>query len=73
MLDNFFIVIFVILILQGVLITIFSIHIFFPKNEKKYKTHTSKIYDDYYKEPKKLVDSEVLAELVKRKNFYVTP
>ena len=55
------------LILQGVIVSFLSLKIFFPSGEKKYKPYISKIFgNDYYKETKKVVDSQVLAKLLKK-------
>jgi len=55
------------LIFQGIAISIFSISLFFLNTEKKYKQYISKSYgNDYYKELGKIVDSEVLAKLLKK-------
>lgn len=55
------------LILAGIVLTFFSFKIFFPSKEKKYKPYISKSFgDDYYKETKNVVDSQVLANLLKK-------
>jgi len=55
------------LILVGVVLTFFSFKIFFLSGEKKYKPYLSKTFgNDYYKETKKVVDSQVLVNLFKK-------
>lgn len=58
-------ILFGILILQGIVLTFFSLKIFFPSGQKKYKPYISKSFgNDYYKEHKKIVDSQVIVNLL---------